>query len=92
MIILSQNKKILMNFDNLTQIYITQDEEEAEYHVRCETVDSLYETLGIYKTEERAKGVLNEIIKNYKNWEYTKIGKTIIGKVICDAIYTIPQK
>ena len=24
MIILSQNKKILMNFDNLTQIYITK--------------------------------------------------------------------
>lgn len=62
MIILSQDKKHLINFDNLTQIYITQDEEETEYEIRCETVGCLYETLGMYKTEERAKEVLREIM------------------------------
>lgn len=78
MIILSQDKKILMNFDNLTQIYITQDEEEDEdeYFVRCETVGTLYETLGMYKTEERAKEVLNDILECYENLKY----------------YTMPEK
>lgn len=82
MIILSQNGNILMNFDNLTQVYITQDEKEAEYHVRCETVDSLYETLGMYKSEERAKEVLQEITFAYANMEMLKIPKIDIHQLI----------
>lgn len=62
MIIVSQDKDKIFNFNNLTQVYITTDEEETEYEIRCETVDSLYDTLGAYKTEERAKEVLQEII------------------------------
>ena len=73
MIIVSQDKTKIVNFDNLTQIYITQDEEETEIFIRCETVDSLYDDLGVYKTEERAKEVLMDIYskivdgkKNYR--------------------------
>ena len=65
MIIVSQDKTKIVNFDNLTQIYITQDEEEKSYFIRYETVDSLYDDLGEYKTEERAKEVLQEILKYY---------------------------
>lgn len=65
MIIISQNKDKIVNFDNLTQVYITQDEEKTAYFIRFETVDSLYDDLGEYKTEERAKEVLQEIIKTY---------------------------
>ena len=57
MIIVSQNKTKIVNFDNLIQIYITQDEEETANFIRYESVDSLYEDLGEYKTEERAKEV-----------------------------------
>ena len=72
MIIVGQDKKKIVNFDNLTQVYITQDEEETAYFIRFETVDSLYDDLGEYDTEERAKEVLQEIIKAYKetNYEY----------------------
>lgn len=66
MIIENQDKTKIVNFDNLTQIYITQDEEETATFIRCETVDSLYDDLGEYKTEERAKEVLQEIIKAYR--------------------------
>lgn len=66
MIIVSQDKDKIVNFDNLTQIYITQDEEETAYFIRFETVDSLYDNLGKYKTEERAKKVLQEIISRYE--------------------------
>lgn len=62
MIIVSQDKDKIINFDNLTQIYITQDEEITAYFIRFETVDSLYDDLGEYKTEERAREVLQEII------------------------------
>ena len=65
MIIISQNKDKIVNFDNLTQVYIIQDEEKTAYFIRFETVDSLYDNLGEYKTEERAKEVLQEIIKTY---------------------------
>ena len=68
MIIVSQDEKSIINFDNLTQIYITQDEEETATFIRYETVDSLYDDLGEYKTEERAKEVLQEIIKSYRDY------------------------
>ena len=63
MIIVSQDKTNIVNFYNLTQIYITQDEEKTAFFIRYETVDSLYDDLGFYKTEERAKEVLQEIVK-----------------------------
>lgn len=68
MIIVSQDKEKIVNFDNLTQVYITQDEEETAYFIRYETVDSLYDDLGEYETEERAKEVLAEIIKSYRDY------------------------
>ena len=69
MIIVSQDRDKIVNFDNLTQVYITQDEEETAYFIRFETVDSLYDDLGEYETEERAKEVLQEIYKNYSGFE-----------------------
>ena len=68
MIIVSQDKDKIVNFDNLTQIYITRDEEETATFIRYETVDSLYDDLGEYKTEERTKEVLQEIIKSYRDY------------------------
>ncbi len=72
MIIVSQDKRKIVNFDNLTQIYITQDEEETAYFIRFETVDSLYDDLGKYKTEERAKEVLKDLILRYEAIELKK--------------------
>lgn len=66
MIIVSQDKDNIINFDNLTQVYITQDEEEKAYFIRFETVDSLYEDLGEYDTEERAEEILRDIVHWYE--------------------------
>lgn len=78
MIIVSQDKEKIVNFDNLTQVYITQDEEETAYFIRYETVDSLYDDLGKYETEERAKEVLQEITRQYENSMW-KLGRTTIS-------------
>lgn len=87
MIIVSQDKTKIVNFDNLTQIYITRDEEETATFIRYETVDSLYDDLGQYKTEERAKEVLQEIIDKFM--EYGQI-QNLAGdiKQVCE----IPKK
>ena len=54
MLIVNQDRDKIVNFGNLTQVYITQDEEKIAFFIRFETVDSLYDDLGEYKTEERA--------------------------------------
>ena len=90
MIIVSQDKEKIDNFDNLTQVYITQDEEETAYFIRCETVDSLYDDLGEYKTEERAKEVLQEIISKYKTTLYnSKTNETVVN---IPKVYEMPER
>ena len=46
MIIVSQDKEKIINFDNMTRVYITFDEDDDYVCIRTETVDSLYEDLG----------------------------------------------
>lgn len=89
MIIVSQNENKIVNFDNLAQVYITQDEEETAYFIRCETIDSLYDDLGKYSTEKRAKEVLQEIITRYGNWENMKVGQP---SGICLPVYEMPEE
>ena len=89
MIIVSQDKEKIVNFDNLTQVYITQDEEETAYFIRYETVDSLYDDLGKYETEERAKEVLQEITRQYENSMW-KLGKTAIS-FQDEFVYRMPE-
>ena len=90
MIIVSQDKTKIVNFDNLIQIYITQDEEETANFIRYESVDSLYEDLGEYKTEERAKEVLQEIIKCYRDYRTSECdGYTNVLQET--AVFDIPE-
>lgn len=73
MIIVSQDKNSLVNFKNITQIFITEcEEEENSYFIRYENLDGAYEDLGVYVSEKRAKEVLNEIINCYAHTEQYK--------------------
>lgn len=94
MIIVSQDKTKIINFENLIEIYITQDEmylyqdDEEKYYLRREAVGGIYENLGKYDTEERAKEVLQEIIKAYKetNYEYEACW------CLRNIVYEMPEK
>lgn len=88
MIIVSQDKGKIINFDNMTRVYITFDEGDDDVCIRTETVDSLYEDLGYYKTEGRAKEVLQEIIRAYTCWENFKYG---IAEGIVTPKYEMPE-
>lgn len=62
MIIVNQEKTYLVNFNNVCQVSLAVDEEETEYAIAVQTVDKEEIIMGTYKTEERAKEVLQEII------------------------------
>ena len=66
MIIVSQDRDLIINFDNVTVIGITQNNSKE---IDSITVDKKEQYLGEYKTEERAKEVLQEIYKNYADFE-----------------------
>lgn len=80
MIIVSQNKRTVYNFDNINYISI-----ECGNEIRVDNVKS-NNLLGTYKTEERAKEVLEEI--KYKYAEYVELSSSRIGTT---GIYAIPK-
>ena len=62
MIIVSQDKKEIVNFDNIENIWINT---ESEGRFTIEATADTNSTLGYYESEERAKEVLQEIITAY---------------------------
>lgn len=87
MIIVSQDKKRIINFKNITDInieFIHSDYElRASFIGECENFN-----IGNYEEEERAKEVLQEIITRYQNWENMKMGQP---SGICSPVYEIPE-
>lgn len=80
MIIVSQDKGTIINFRNVTSIRVRKlPPNETGYAISIDTVDCLFDRFALYDTEERAKEVLQEIVKNYRNCktaqrkEYTNI-------------------
>ena len=92
MIIVNQDRDKIVNFGNLTQVYITQDEEKIACFIRFETVDSLYDDLGEYKTEERAKEVLQEIAEKICGGSNIKMDIEGINCEVSKPIYYMPER
>ena len=65
MIIVSQDKTELINFDNIVRLSVdvnTNGKFLIEAHNFCDDFETV---IGFYKTEERAKEVLQEIVNTY---------------------------
>ena len=74
MIILSQDKTNIFNFDNITQIFLGYIEENGECSINCETVKGEIEILGTYSSSKRAKEIFAEIIAFYtRNEDKNKV-------------------
>lgn len=67
MIIVSQDKELILNFENIEAIGKGNplEDDDGMFKVLASTTSDNEYTLGKYKTEERAKEVLQEIIKKY---------------------------
>ena len=88
MIIVSQDKKAIVNFDNVSSIDIYPPFDDTDkFEINAERVNGELIELGIYETEERAKEVLQEIIDKFM--EYGQI-QNLAGdiKQVCE----IPKK
>ena len=69
MVIVSQDKKAIVNFANISRIYV----DSADNSIMCTLIGVGRDgVLAIYKTEEKAKEVLQDLISTYSNNELSK--------------------
>lgn len=66
MIILSQDKKEIINFDNVNLIRVQDDGSIVTYDNTYNIQTGVSDSLGKYKTEERAKEILRDIVEMYR--------------------------
>ena len=87
MIIVSQDKKVITNFNNTLgmqiEAHLSNGDGEKDYEVKVITEKRIC-TIGIYDTEERAKEVLQEIIDMYKFNRCEAVGQK-------NAVYKMPE-
>lgn len=95
MIIVSQNK-LLITESLALSIESIENKKEKKIMVQ-ENCGKLY-LLGVYDTEERAKEILQEIIKVYKGTEAFKVSvnriQDVVGKIAIENgfVYEMPEK
>ena len=69
MIIVSQDKKIITNFENIIGVqieeHIANSDGEKDYGIQVITEGKICD-IGVYDTEERAKEILQEIIEIHR--------------------------
>lgn len=87
MIIVSQGKGFIVNFKNIHSIGV--DKVNGEYHINF-VVGSGDGTLGQYDTKERAKEVLEEIVKLYEEKDLT-VGNMAYANVNYPKVYRMPE-
>ena len=85
MIIVSQDKSEIINFDKVQNIYVSGRFISLNFELNNN------EVIGTYETEERAKEVLKEILEAYKNCNYYSISQMGKGFVIND-YYEMPEE
>ena len=93
MMIVSQDKKQILNFNNIQNIriepYGTHEKGKKIYKIFAGNFEGYATKLGTYDTEERAKEVLQEIITRYANWANMEVGQP---SGICLPVYKMPKE
>lgn len=87
MIIVSQNKILITNFDNSTTIEI-KEIKDNEYVIKAYLTNTGEIYLAVYDTEKRAKEVLEEIVKKYKGCNTW----SLYGVSTINEVYEMPQE
>ena len=83
MIIVNQKRDEFINFDNVINVSITYCEEDG-YLISAGFIvgrDDNYRDLGYFKTEERAKEILQEIIEIFTAEEMFHINKSSLNNL-----------
>lgn len=89
MIIFEQTKEIILNFDNVSAITVDSAVDGKNIVAVCNNGDGA--KIGTYETSERAKEVLQEIIKSYREYKTAECdGYTNVLEET--AVFEMPQK
>lgn len=94
MIIVSQDRRMIINFENIVGVLIRKNVKEDIYQIQCKSENEKNaRIIAKYKTEERAKEILNEIVKTYSSYMQLNGGPAIIQgqSDIAPAIFNIPK-
>lgn len=92
MIIVSQDKTELINFSNIVRLEVSNNAEGQaliEVHNFCDDFETV---IGIYRTEERAKEVLQEIIEQYEYCQVLQEGHGISLSSGNNYVYAMPKE
>ena len=94
MIIVSQNRETIVNFNNIVYIDIEKNT-FGKYFISAyfDKEDSDFVWLGVYETKERAKEVLEEIIGMYEHTKHRFAYENIVlfGNKNKDNVYYMPE-
>lgn len=84
MIVINQDKTVMLNYENIEAIGVAQKTKD-KFKIIAATVTNNEIEIAEYKTEERAKEVLEEISLAFANMEMIKIPKINIHQTISAA-------
>ena len=90
MIIVSQDKKAIHNFDNVLSLQI--EPTLKEYSIEVSDAINDGSSLGIYSSEERAKEVLQEITEKICEGSNIKMDIEGINCEVSKQIYYMPER
>lgn len=91
MIIISQDKTMILNFEYIETIEIENplENNDGKFKILCDTTSDNQYTIAEYKTEERAKEVLQRIVETY---EYCNASAVSTGYgYVKNRVYEMPE-
>ncbi len=95
MIIVSQDRKTIVNFEQVTRVY-TEYSFDGKPHIYADMCYGECEVLATYPTEARAKEVLAGIVAEYESFIMRgsildEHGRTAQGELIPPKVYRMPE-
>ena len=93
MIIISQDKTMILNFEYIETIEIENplENNDGKFKILCDTTSDNQYTIAEYEKEKRAKGVLQEIIKSYREYR-TAVVDGYTNVLEETAVYEMPER
>lgn len=93
MVIISQDKTMILNFEYIETIEIGNplENNDGKFKILCDTTSDNQYTIAEYEKEKRAKEVLQEIIKSYREYR-TAVVDGYTNVLEETAVYEMPER
>lgn len=95
MIIISQDKTMILNFKNIEAIGIGNplEDKDGKFKILCNTTSDNQYTMAEYETEERAKEILEDLIRLYrKNFQVIGERGGVTDFIHPPKVYEMPKE